>query len=1115
MSDTASVGPAEEQQAEQRLREFIQRQHQSRLDANGVVTGKDVCHILESLGLPFEETEVRPLLPEWDNVSAEAALEAATTVRITHNAELDHMVQRMEEGTIRLSLFEYIKYKLPFTAKDPDWQHRTIVFSLDLAPRQVLFISTGVVLLVAGMSILLLMSLLWLNQANDREEVQMENFHLLLHSFAESFEQRFLDVHAATMVDEADTLAKMVEHQHSLRLADLNAEFREEAAMLAAVANVAANEAQSALIDPEVSLIAALAASLFPAAAGVANASLSELEASVRGLNADMDIDEGDLPWEHTLALHDPNTGAFDRILVEAPVLDCSYGPCDYAAVPCIAQSTGPNPPSASNVVVMDDSLDVRREPAIAVARRLDGVMDGSTVHHVTICSTLPVVHRRLAREQGMALAVSTINAELTGPLLRRREVMLAHWANASAQNVEWATPLLRVPGPCYRNFTCNGLDVLASQALLTQATVTQVVTGYTGTDMLAAAAPTEDSDLAVLLNVPMGGVLEEERDQIVGVANRMNAKSGIQLEVSIGRRDPTTQAILPQLTEFRNADACLRPCERTDAASVAATSAITTESAGYLIAPNYQPVAVLASYAYVGQGVDLSIVVERSVASIRTVAIQSLISIFDSNNRASGKIESQLVQYIGAQPTKSFDPAAACDYIRDCERDDDIGVLYRSDCVHCNRLEPAVAQRRVQSLTALKFQDECDDVRNCTTEGLAENPPSLWRTVLERQNTEQELFTDVQDYRFENVLAVTSFVQNLSVGIIVKIDKKETEGPILERIGYASGIALGVVIVGLFVLIVFSRKVLDRIEHEWLTYKEQIDAEKKKFDSMVQDVLPARVSEELHKNQKMAMPVASMSFVFLDVVGMSDRTKNWAPELVCRFVTYTFTVIDRVCSHYSLNKVRVFGDTYFAVGGLGESTTEEHCVFRTACFGSVVVQLLGPKYAHFPDRVPLIHDTFDDFVAKNGPVFPDVSDNPTDVGHIAMPPMRLGMNYGIGTFCIIETGRTPAYEVFGPGVALAARMQSTSQANRLHMSGAMKEVLERLDKDRLFEYDPPRKTVVKGQGSVASFFVRSASVRVPDEVLKPLGIEHANRRVYYEGDAAAPPSATPGAPTS
>eukprot|EP00672_Neobodo_designis_P022325 CAMPEP_0174848744 /NCGR_PEP_ID=MMETSP1114-20130205/13701_1 /TAXON_ID=312471 /ORGANISM="Neobodo designis, Strain CCAP 1951/1" /LENGTH=239 /DNA_ID=CAMNT_0016083049 /DNA_START=38 /DNA_END=753 /DNA_ORIENTATION=- len=239
MSDTASVGHAEEQQAEQRLREFVLKQHQSRLDANGAVTGKDVCQILESLGLPFEEAEVKPLLPDWGNVSAEAVLEAVTTVRITHNAELDHMVQRMEEGTIRLSLCEYLRYKLPFTKKDPAWQHRTIVFSLDLAPRQVLFISTGVVLLVAGMSILLLMSLLWLRQANNREEVQMENFHLLLHSFAESFEQRFLDVHAATMVDEADTLAKMVEHQHTLRLGDLRAEFDEEARMLAGVANVA------------------------------------------------------------------------------------------------------------------------------------------------------------------------------------------------------------------------------------------------------------------------------------------------------------------------------------------------------------------------------------------------------------------------------------------------------------------------------------------------------------------------------------------------------------------------------------------------------------------------------------------------------------------------------------------------------------------------------------------------------------------------------------------------------------------------------------------------------------------------------------------------------------
>jgi class 3 adenylate cyclase len=1104
MSDTHSV-QGDEQQLEQRLRTYILAQHRSRLDAHGTVTGKDVCQILEALGLPFEEGEVKPLLPDWGNVSTEAAVEAVTTVRITHNAELDHMIQRMEEGIIRLSLWEYLMYKLPFTKKDPAWQHRAIEFSLDLAPRQVLFISTGVVLLVAGMSILLLMSLLWLGQARGREEVQLQNFQLLLHSFAESFEQRFLDVHAATMVDEADTLAKMIERQFQLYRDTLNEEFSQEVVLLAAVVNSAASVSWRSVVDPQVSLLNTLRGAFVPPSdTGVTPATLSEIVAAVMSLNSAA-TDDADAPWETFVVTHFTASGAVAEIALAAPVATCSYGTCDYRSVPCIADSVGSSPPSASEARFQEVSADVRRLEVSAVYTRLNNIAtaNGSTVH-VTICSTLPVEYRERAQRAGVVLAVAQMNEELHAPLATRREIVAAYAPNASSPTVMFLTPLLRIPAPCHFTQSCTGLDGLTQQALAAQEPRASEVLGYTGTQLLAAAAPTTVSNVAVLMVVSVEGIVDEQRDQLVSVANRMNIKSGIELEVSIGRRDPVTGSIKPQLTDFRYAGQCLRPCERRDASSIAARTAIETQSAGYVIAPNYQPVAVLASYSFVTGALGVSIVVERDVASIRAVAMASLVAIFEANNAAfDGSLEAQLVAYEGFVPTRTYDPAARCDQIRDCERSDAIGVVYRSDCAHCSREPTAVALRRVRCLTPLKFQEDCDRKRNCSAAAIA-NDDGLWRRVLVEQNSLPRLISGAKDYRDQPVLAVTSYVANLSIGIVVKIDKDETEGPILTRIGIASGVALGVVIVGLWVLIFFSRKVLDRIEHEWLTYKDQIDAEKKKFDAMVQDVLPAHVSSELRNTHKLAMSVPSMSFVFLDVVGMSDRTRSWSPELVCRYVTYIFTVIDRACTHYSLNKVRVFGDTYFAVGGLGESATEQHCVFRTASFGSVVVQLFGPRYAHFPDRVPLIRETFEDFVAKNGAAFPDVQDNPDDVGHIAMPPMRVGMHSGIGTFCIIETGRTPAYEVFGPGVALAARMQSTSISNRIHMSGAMKETLERLDKERLFDFDPMRKTVVKGQGTIHSFFVRSANVVVPPEVLQHLGIEYANRRVYYEEGAVA-----------
>jgi class 3 adenylate cyclase len=1112
MSDTESVGHAEEQKAEQRLRDYILNQHKSRLGANGVVTGKDVCQILESLGLPFEETEVKPLLPDWTNVTPDAAVEAVTTVRITHNAELHHMIQRMEEGVIRLSVFEYLWYKSPFSSKDPTWQHRAVEFSLDLAPRQILFVSTGVVLLVAGMAILLLMSLLWLDQSGTRDEVRMGNFHLLLQSFAESFEQRFLEVHASTMVDEADTLAKMLDRQHQIAFTDFSTDAANEAALVAGVVDVAASTAFDTLIQPQSAMLTALRATFAAdVAAGLAAATLTEIVATVTALNSDAASDR-DAPWQTLVATLDEQYGMYESIALEPT--GCASGTCDYRNLPCVLLATGITPPATAGPQTLDATSDMLGAPATAVFTRLDSVSTPAGNRHVVLCSLLPGEVASAARKQAMVEAVAAMNGELTAPLSRRREIVLAELSGNSTQ---FTSPLLRIPGTCFVTSTCNALNNFSQSIIADRAIKSMQLEGYTGLQMLAGGAPaTEVADVAVLLLRDVDGLLADERDQLVAVVDRMNQASSVELEVSVGRRDPSTGAILPQLTAFRNAALCLRPCERTAASSVAVTLAINTRGAGFVEAVNYQPVAVLAAYSFVGNNLDLAIVVERNVTSIRDGAVRSLVSIFEANNAAyAGSLEAQLVAYRGFVPTKTYDPTARCDQIRDCERDDNIGVLYRSDCVHCSRRPDAVASHQVISLTKLKFQAECNDRRDCSVDSLAMDD-GLWRFALDRQSSAPLLVRDREDYRGEPVLATVSYVQNLSIAIVVKIDEKETRGPILEHIGIASGVAILVVIVGLVVLILFSRKVLDRIELEWLTYKDQIDSEKKKFDAMVQNVLPVQVSEELKRTQKLAISLPSMSFVFLDVVGMSERTKSWSPELVCRYITYIFTVVDKACSHYSLNKVRVFGDTYFAVGGLGESATEEHCVFRSACFGSVAVQLLSPRFAHYPDRLNLIRETFEDFVAKNGPVFPDVTENPEDVGHVTMPPIRVGMHYGIGTFCIIETGRTPAYEVFGPGVALAARMQSTSLSNRIHMSGAMKEVLERLDKEKQFDFEAMRKTVVKGQGTITSYFVRSATVNVPLEILQYLGIEYANRRVFYEeatgaGAGANGPSAAGG----
>ena len=1069
MSHQSATEVINDVEAEQMVRDHVERQYALRFKTNGVVTGEDACKILQSVGLQAEEVDVRPMVPDWSNVPLELMHEIVTTARLTQNADVGQLIKFMENDVIRLHLCDWIMYKLPCTEKDPDWQYRTIQLEFNVPPRYRLFASTGIVLLLTGMAILLLMSLLWLQQAADREKVQLKNFHLLLSSFSQSFEQSFIRTHGDTMVDQVDTLAKLVEKQYDLRLVKWSKDLGEDATLMASLLEIAGADVENNLAAPINGSLASLLNLLAADTAG--EITKADVISMINQWNADF---QSSTPWE-TVAVQ--YTGATASVVVESATLECAYGSCEYTVVPCLSPSL---PRNALQFFMK--TFNVHRDPVIGVAVFL-------TRFNMSVCSTLELTYVTSARIQSLVTAAKSWNDIFTDTYYSRREIILARVTNWTNQKVEWLSDKIRVEDACYAAGTCLGLDSLIRVAIQAGQTVQQITTGYSGESLYAAASPTSYG-IAVATSMRAAALADEMRNEVVSVINYLNFNSDRSTELSLGMVDATTGVINPQLNQFRFTSGCYGPCIRREAASVAATKAIQTTGTGWLISPDYRPEPVLAAYSFVTHGINMAIVIERDVQEIRKLGLAALTGILEDNNaQYSGSLEAQFVRYAGWPAMMTYDRFAACDYIKECVSIEGGGVVYRSDCVHCTRA-PILTNPKIEFITKQKHCPNCS--RTGSSSGIAFHPLS------ERNEDSRTIYTT--DYRGVNVLAVYSYVKNFSVGLIVKLDRSEIENPITKMIGIAVGIAIAIVMAGLASLIFFSRIVLDKIEQEWLDYKEQIDKEKLKFDNMVKDVVPREIADGINSgSQQHAASIPSLSFVFLDIVGMTERTKTWAPEQVCRYLTYIFSVVEHTCMVYQMNKVRMFGDSYFAVGGIVGEEGLEPCAVRAAKFGAIVLQLVSPKFAHFPDSIPLIRESFQDVVQKFGPSFPDVSGSPADVGYVFMPPMRIGMHYGAGTYCVIETGRTPTFEVFGPGVALAHRMQATSQPNRMHVTGAMKDAIERDDVDQYFEFEPPRKTVVKAQGTITSYFVGSANVAVPVEILEDLGISYSNLRVFYE----------------
>ena len=1143
--------------AENRLKEYLYSRGDSVRAEKGTMTGADVLTLLSSLGLTADEAEIRPHIPDWQSVSNETAVQVLTIIREQQNVDIARLLQRVDEGPIKLPVFSYLWYVMPCSTKKPEWAHRKVEMAVDLTPRQILFVTTALVLIVAGIAILVVMSFMWLSQANSRAETQMDAQHALISSFASSFEQQFTVIDTASLSDQADTLALLLEHRATLAVQEMPANLISEATLVSGLLQTAADAYRNATVETYSLVIAAL---VDMASSG---ASLADISAGVQTLNADAEtggptFDSKDIfestsagsRWSTVLVrrVSLPGAAVLDVVpVVESSVLECSYGPCDYSRLPCVPRGFGlANSSAVNDVLVLPDTSDIQLQPAIALSAYLAPF--DAVVCAVYSLSTLATEQRAAVASVLQRLQTSGTDSSLTAAseapnlflatpeylgqgsvgydvvpvvlldtdssrLFRLSSSNSGQQGTTASSSTISASTLWLAPCPSDRNDVqtggaCDVVALAAKTAFFSGTAVTRTGLNTAGNDAFAAAVRLPSLNVVVVVSVEVQVLRNTNLKHATDFATALNMRGDSDVEFYVAVRE-TPFRVNSQLNPFRNAGACLGTCERTEPASVAATLAVDTKAPGTVVGPNYQPEAVLSAFTY-AKVVEAGIVAERSFRALRGGALAALAGIIDVNNaQLPDSQEVLLITYSGMPPTKTFNSAEDCSHVRLCFSYPNTGVVYRSDCPHCSRLPVDVTSaKRLKYLTKLKLKGQCDRARNCTASNLAVDTGTVAERILEDRPTSSVTFRRVLDYRGASVLVVASYLVNFSAALIVKVDVADIEDPIRARVGIAAAIALVIIVFGLFVLIVFSRHVLDQIEQEWLQYKERIDSEKQRFDEIVKDAVPQVVRDELQKAGKHALSVPALGFAFLDIVGMSERTKAWPPELVCRFMTYVFTLVDTVGDFYRIQKVRMFGDTYFAVAGLGDTAEKEHCAQRCTGFGSVVVQLLAAKYAHYPDAVPHIREAFTDVVTKHGPGFPDVVGNADDVGHVAMPKMRVGLHFGPATVCVIETGRTPLFEIFGPGVGLAARMQATAQGNRVHISGTMKEILERVSRN-MFDFDAPRKTVVKGQGTVTSYFVRSAEIPVSDSILNALGIRYSNLKVTYD-EATGPGGAAP-----
>ena len=232
------------------------------------------------------------------------------------------------------------------------------------------------------------------------------------------------------------------------------------------------------------------------------------------------------------------------------------------------------------------------------------------------------------------------------------------------------------------------------------------------------------------------------------------------------------------------------------------------------------------------------------------------------------------------------------------------------------------------------------------------------------------------------------------------------------------------------------------RVWHQRLVIEEQtavIEAEQAQSERLLLNVLPASISRRLKNGESpIADKFPSVSVLFADLVGFTPLSSTLTAGEVISLLSRLFSHFDDLVIERGLEKIKTIGDAYMAAGGLPEPL---------AGHADLVVDL----------ALAMI-----DATSPTGP-FPDLT-------------IRIGVHSGAAAGGVIGARRF-AYDVWGDTVNVAARLEQTGMAGRVHVSEATRQQLQ-----GLFRFEARGPTELKGKGETETYFVVDHSNRSPRE---------------------------------
>lgn len=187
----------------------------------------------------------------------------------------------------------------------------------------------------------------------------------------------------------------------------------------------------------------------------------------------------------------------------------------------------------------------------------------------------------------------------------------------------------------------------------------------------------------------------------------------------------------------------------------------------------------------------------------------------------------------------------------------------------------------------------------------------------------------------------------------------------------------------------------------------KDLEREKERVERLLLNIMPKSVYEEMMDYGTVTPQMFNdASILMIDFVGHTEMAIARDPAALVTELNDIFTVFDRITDLYGCERIRTVGDAYVAVSGLPEPT---------------------PDHAHNIARVAL---RMLRYIERRNSAHPEA-------WHC-----RIGINTGpvIGSLVGIQKY---VYDIFGPGINMASRMETLSESMRITISESTYQLIK------------------------------------------------------------------------